>query len=70
MLLRSSACPACGGCLPGDGPDALVCTCGAAWKSRPAPWAADMAELIGVLARLLAHPGPADPTPTTPEEHA
>jgi len=22
------ACPACGGCLPGDGPDERVCRCG------------------------------------------
>lgn len=26
------ACPTCGGCLPGDGPDELVCQCGTHWE--------------------------------------
>ncbi len=57
-------CPACMGCMPGYGPDDMVCTCGATWCEEglvPA-WVPAMRQVIGVLAELLSRPGPPDPT--------
>jgi len=30
------ACPGCGGCLPGEGPDERVCRCGSWWATGDA----------------------------------
>lgn len=55
-------CPACRGCLPGDGPDDEVCVCGSTWGPTPLvpTWVPAMRQLIGTLAQLLTEPGPPD----------